>query len=112
MTTYRIPVDTCSGYNLIARSASPPDWERHRIHSAHTAHLCGADSTPLHIRDTVRLYVRIANNVYHLPFYVADKLAVPVLFGTAFTDLYIRSIDPIDNVIKLRNNVTIPILRS
>ena len=110
MTTYRIPVDTCSGYNLIARSSLPDGWEENVVHDVPKPRLYAADRSPLQIGQAVRLFVRLGNNLYRLPFFVSEQLAVPLLLGTAFTDSHVRTIEPIDRRIRLRAGGSIPIV--
>ena len=66
MTTYRIPVDMCSGYNLIAKANLPDGWEASVLHDVPTPRLYAADRSPLQIAQAVRLLVRLGNTLYRL----------------------------------------------
>ena len=110
MTTYRIPVDTCSGYNLIAKSKLPDGWEANVLHDVPTPRLYAADRSPLQIAQAVRLFVRLGNTLYRLPFFVSEQLAVPLLLGTAFTDLHVSAIEPIARRIRFLAGGSLPIL--
>lgn len=89
-----ISIDTCSGYNVVARSALPPDWKSHLApHHGPLPRLAKADSSPLPLLGVVSLAVRFANNIYRFPFVIADSLAVDVIVGTPFIDKHVRLID-------------------
>ena len=110
MTTHRIPIDTCSGYNLIARAHLPAGWDAHIVRNAPKPRLFAADRSPLRLVCAVRLLTRLGNNVYRLPFYVAEELAVPLLLGTAFTDSHVSAIEPLDRRIRFRYGGSLPLL--
>ena len=93
MAPHRIAVDTCSGYNLVERSRLPKGWETCKAEAETLPRLAGAERTPLRLTGLVYLAVRLANNVYRVPFYVVEKLAVPVLLGTAFIDTHVKTLD-------------------
>lgn len=95
-------VDTCSGFNLVARKALPLGWERTFIQEAPLPQLAGADRRPLALEGTVVLTVRLANTLFRVQFLVATELAVDVLLGTAFIDEHVRVIHVTDRALVLR----------
>ena len=110
MTTHRIPIDTCSGYNLIARAQLPAGWDAHIVRDAPKPRLFAADRSPLRLACAVRLLTRLGNNVFRLPFYVVEELAVPLLLGTAFIDSHVSAIEPLDRRIRFRYGGSLPLL--
>ena len=112
LTPHTIAVDTCSGYNLIARRALPAGWKQLYDAASETPRLAGADESPLQLSGTVALTVRLGNNYYRVQFVIAEKLAVDVLLGTAFIDEHVRAIDVQSRNIPLMRGGAIPILNS
>ena len=71
----------------------PPDWTHYAVHDAPLPRLAGANTNPPKLTAVVQLAVRLRNTTFGIPFVVADQLRVPVLLGTAFIDVHVRSID-------------------
>lgn len=111
LTPHTIAVDTCSGYNVIAPSALPPDWQDYLVDTNEALpRLANADSSPLQLSGVVSLVVRFANNRYRLPFVIADSLAVDVLVGTPFIDTHVSNFDIERRRINFRIGGHVPIL--
>lgn len=86
MIPHDIAVDPCSVFNIIARASLPLGWEQHEKPDAHMLPLARAKKLPLALSGAVRLYVRIANNLYRVQCITANRLPVSVLLGNEFND--------------------------
>lgn len=104
-----IALDTCSGYNIIRRSALPSGWERLTIAEERLPALCDANGNPIKLDGAVQLRLRLANQVYSVTFIIAAQLSVDVILGTAFQNKHVRAIQCMARRVQL-NSGTIPIL--
>jgi len=93
---YQIPkqfvLDTGAGYNVIRRNALPPGWEQYVTTSKGLPSLGDAGGHTLNIQHEVVLRVRFGNSLYRVAFLVAEKLSVPVILGTQFTNRHVDAI--------------------
>ena len=111
LSPHVIAVDTCSGFNVINRTALPPNWQDHVYHTNEPLpKLANADRSPLQLTGVVSLSVRLANTIYRLPFVIAESLAVDILVGTPFINTHVRSIDVETRKILFRTGDTTAIL--
>lgn len=85
-----IAFDTCSVYNVTARSAFPPDYRENILPSAPLLRLAGTSKDSLQLSGLVKLSVRLGNKFFRLPFVVAERLVLPLVLGTAFADEHVR----------------------
>ena len=60
----------------------------------------------------LKLRVRMGNYVYRSVFYVAERLAVPVIIGTGFMNVHVETIRCIAQQIVLARGGRLPILSS
>ena len=107
---HMIAVDTCSGYNLVRKADLPPECNRYVIRDAPLSRPAGANTNLLRLTAVVRLAVRLRNTTFHIPFVVAEQLAVPVLLGTAFIDGHVHSIDIDGQKLELRHGGSVSIV--
>ena len=96
MARYQLPkqfvLDTSAGYNNIRRNALPPGWEQYVTTSKDLPILGDAGGHALNIQHEVVLRVRFGNSMYRVSFLVAEKLSVPIILGTQFTNRHVDAI--------------------
>ena len=85
-------IDTGAGFNVIRRSSLPSGWERFVTSTKELPALGDAGGHALKITHEVLLRVRFGNALYRVTFLVVDKLAIPVLLGTQFTNRHVDAI--------------------
>ena len=72
--------------------------------------LGGASGRPLRLCGVVLIRARFRNSLYHLPFVVAESLAVDVITGTSFMNQHVEAIQCRRQCVKLHRGSVLPIL--
>ena len=102
--------DAGSGPNLIRESALFDGWERYLVKNETVPRLGDASGRPLRLRGVMLIRARFGNSLYHLPFVVAESLAVDVIIGTRFMNQHVESIKCRRQCVKLHRGSVPPIL--
>lgn len=106
---HQIAVDTCSGFNIIARTSLPLELEPHKVSNTLMPRLAGAEKSSLAPPVAVWLHVRLANNLYRVQFFIADRLSVRVLLGNLYNICQVTPIDIGNQRLILRPKRIVPI---
>ena len=102
--------DTGSGPNLIRESALFDSWERYLVKNETVPRLGDASGRPLRLCGAVLIRARFGNSLYHIPFVVADSLAVDVIIDTRFMNQLVGFIECRRQCFKLHLGSVLPIL--
>ena len=85
--------DTGSGLNLIRKSPWFVGWKRYFGRKETVPRLGDGGGRPLRLHGVALIRARFANSLFHLPFVVADSLAVDFIIGTLFMNQHVDSIE-------------------
>ena len=111
MRTAHITFDTGAGVNIIRQNMLPAGWQNYLLNDLELPALGDANGRRLEMLGAVELRVRLGHCVYRTTFYVASRLAVPVIIGTGFMNTHVRAIWCMDQQLQLaRNRYRLPIL--
>ena len=102
-------IDTGAGYNVIRKSSLPPGWKGFVTGSTDLPALGDAGGHALNTLHEVLLRVRFGNALYRVSFLVVEKLAVPVVLGTQFTNRHVDAIRCIRGKVEFTRD-TLPII--
>ena len=105
-----VVMDTGAGFALIKKSRLFANWRDFEVKSTNLPRLGDANGNAPQLEAMVHLTIRLGNTLYRVPFLVAERLAVDVILGTAFTNKHVQHICCWDQVIDLYQGGTIPIL--
>ena len=92
MRPFHMEFDTSSGYNVIRLRDLPQSWDDYRIPDASVPALGDANGNRLRLLRQVVIRVPFGSAMYRVSFFVAERLAVSVIIGTAFMNSYVRGI--------------------
>ena len=102
--------DTSSGPNLTRKSALFDGWERYFVRNATVPRLGDANGGPLRLLGVALIRARFGNSLFHMPFVVADSLALEVIIGTRFMNQHVDAIECRRKCVKLHRGCVLPIL--
>ena len=102
--------DTASGPNLIRKSALIDGWERYLVRYEVVPRLGYANGRPLRLLGVALIRARFGNSLFHMPFYVADSLAVDVIIETFFMNQHVDGIECRRQCVKLHRGCVLPII--
>ena len=102
--------DTGSGLKLIRKSALFDGWERYLVRKETVPRLGDANGRPLRLLGVVPIRAHFGNSLFHLPFVVADALAVYVIIGTGLKNQNVDAIECRRQCVKIHRGCVLPIL--
>ena len=102
--------DTGSGTNLILKSALFDGWERYLVRNETVPRLGDANGRPCRLLGVALIRARVGYSLFHMPFVVADSLAVDVIIGTRFMKQHVDAIECRRQCVKLHRACVLPIL--
>ena len=86
-------LDTGSGPNCIRTGASFDGWERYLVRNETVPRLGDPNGRPLRLFGVALIRARLGNSLFHMPFVVANSLAVDVIIGTRFMNRHVDAIE-------------------
>ena len=102
--------DIGSGPNLIRKSAFFDGWERYVVRNETVPRLDDANGRPLPLLGLAVIRARFGNLLFHMPFVIADSLAVDVIIGTRLMNQHVDAIECRRQCVKLHRDCVLPIL--
>ena len=102
--------DTGSGPNLIRKSALFDGRERYLVRNETVPRLGDANGRPLRLLGVALIRASFGNSLFHLPFVVADSLAVDVIIGTRFMNQHVDAIECRRQCVKIHRGCVLPVL--
>ena len=107
---FSVVFDTVSGPNLIRKSALFDGWELYLVRNETVPRLGDANGRPLRLLGVALIRARFGNSLFHMPFVVADSLAVDVIIGTRFMNQHVDANECRRKCVKLHRGCVLPIL--
>ena len=88
----RMVMDTGSGPSVVQESTLPKGWKTYAAQTGNIPQLADANGNPLRITGRIKLLIQLGRKVLDAEFFVAPKLAVPVILGTSIMNSHVDAI--------------------
>ena len=92
LTPMRMVMDTGSGPSVIHERSLPQNWEQFQVPTGKVPQLADANGNPLRIKGKIILSLQLGHKSFEEEFFVAPKLAVPLILGTGAMNTHVDAI--------------------
>ena len=92
LTPMRMVMDTGSGPSVVQESTLPKGWKAYAAQTGNIPQLADANGNPLRITGRIKLLIQLGRKLLDAEFFVAPKLAVPVILGTGIMNSHVEAI--------------------